>query len=128
MNEIENNDKTDIMGKYQKSENILNDIQNIIEISQKEAYRAVNTILVQRNWLIGYRIAEEELGGDNCAEYGANVIKKLSKDLTKKYGKGFTKSNLYSCLSKSSRIPPPQHFQCRWGMNAFLCKLLDIFY
>ena len=31
-------------------------------------------------------------------------------------------------LSKSSRIPPPQHFQCRWGMNAFLCKLLDIFY
>ena len=31
-------------------------------------------------------------------------------------------------LSKSSRIPPPQHFQYRWGMNAFLCKLLDIFY
>ena len=33
-----------------------------------------------------------------------------------------------SDLSKSSRMPPPQHFQCRWGMNAFLCKLLDIFY
>ena len=31
-------------------------------------------------------------------------------------------------LSKSSRIPPPQHLQCRWGMNAFLCKFLDIFY
>ena len=51
---IENND---IMNKFQKTENILNDVQNIIEVSQKEAYRAVNTILSQRNWLIGYRIA-----------------------------------------------------------------------
>lgn len=45
---IENND---IMNKFQKTENILNDVQNIIEVSQKEAYRAVNTILSQRNWL-----------------------------------------------------------------------------
>ena len=71
-------------------------IQNIIEVSKKEAYRSVNTILSQRNWLIGYRIAEEELFGENRAEYGANVIKKLSKELTQKYGKGFTKTNLYS--------------------------------
>ena len=80
MNEIENIDNNDIMGIYQKSENILNDIQNIIEISQKEAYRAVNTILVQRNWLIGYRIAEEELEGDHRAEYGANIIKNYPKN------------------------------------------------
>ena len=33
---IENND---IMNKFQKTENILNDVQNIIEVSQKEAYR-----------------------------------------------------------------------------------------
>ena len=52
---IENND---ITNKFQKTENILNEVQNIIEVSQKEAYRAVNTILSQRNWLIGYRIAE----------------------------------------------------------------------
>ena len=35
----------------------------------KAAYQAVNTLLVQRNWLIGYRIAEEELGGDERSEY-----------------------------------------------------------
>lgn len=34
--------------------------------------------------------------GEERAEYGANVIKKLSKKLTEEYGKGFTKSNLYS--------------------------------
>ena len=66
---IENND---IMNKFQKTENILNDVQNIIEVSQKEAYRAVNTILSQRNWLIGYRIAEEELAGEDLTLFGYN--------------------------------------------------------
>lgn len=46
---------------------------------------------MQRNWLIGYRIAEEELQGDNRAEYGASIIKKLAKELTAEYGKGYTK-------------------------------------
>lgn len=66
----------------------------IIESSRKAAYQAVNSSLVQRNWLIGYRIAEEELQGDNRAEYGASIIKKLAKELTAEYGKGYTKTNL----------------------------------
>ena len=74
MNDVQPIENNDIMGKYQKSENILSDIQNIIDASQKEAYRAVNMSLVQRNWLIGYRIAEEEMVGENRAEYGANII------------------------------------------------------
>ena len=49
-----------------------------------------------RNLLIGYRVAKETLNGNKRAEYGSEVIKKLSKELTKLYGKGFTKSNLYS--------------------------------
>lgn len=78
--------------------NLLDDIQNIIEVSQQEAYRTVNTILIQRNWFIGYRIAEEEMKGENRAEYGAALIKELSKKLTDKYGKGYDRSNLYHCL------------------------------
>ena len=91
---------------------ILNDVQKIIEVSQKEAYRSVNTILSQRNWLIGYRIAEEELAGENRAEYGANIIKKLSKVLTEKYGKGFTKTNLYSFYSFYKYFPEIFHTAC----------------
>lgn len=68
----------------------------IIDTFQKSAYQAVNVALVYRNLLIGYRIAEETLNGNIRAEYGSEVIKKLSKELTKLYGKGFTKSNLYS--------------------------------
>lgn len=109
MNEVTRIENNDIMGKFVKTENILNDVQNIIEVSQKDAYRAVNTILTQRNWLIGYRIAEEELAGKNCVEYGANIIKKLSKELTKKYGKGLTKTNLYSFYKVYKCLPEIFH-------------------
>ena len=55
--------------------------------------------LVQRNWMMGYRIASEELHGEKRAEYGAKIIKKLSQELSTEYGKGFTKTNLYNFYS-----------------------------
>lgn len=100
MNEPEKVTNTDIMSIYQKSDNILIDIQNILETSQRQAYRVVDTILSHRNWLIGYGIAEEELKGENRAEYGTNVIKSLASELTKVYGKGFTK--IGSCNSRKN--------------------------
>ena len=79
---------------YIKTDDILCDMREIIETSQQQAFQAVNIALVQRNWLIGYRIAEEELNGKNRADYGMNIIKQLSKELSELYGKGFTKTNL----------------------------------
>ena len=71
------------------------DAQNIIEQTRNYAYQAVNVAMVQRNWLLGKRIADEELQGENRAEYGKEIIKKLADHLSNLYGKGFTKSNLY---------------------------------
>ena len=103
LSEIGNNN---LMTTYQKTDDIFADMQGIIETSQKAAHSAVNTMLVQRNWLIGYRIAEEELGGTERSEnYGLNVMKKLSKRLTDAYGKGFTKTNLYSFYSFYKMFP-----------------------
>ena len=90
---------------YQKTENVISDLKNIIEVAQKQAYQSVNVLLVERNWLIGKRIAEEELQGQERAEYGASVIKKLAKELTTEYGRGFTKSNLYSFYSFYKSYP-----------------------
>jgi len=81
---------------YIKSDNLLHDAQQIIETAQKFAYRAVNVAMVQRNWLLGKRITEEEFQGKERAEYGAAIIKKLSFELTQIYGNGFTKTNLYT--------------------------------
>lgn len=63
------------MANYEKSDDILKDMCGIIESSRDRAYKAVNTALIQRNWLIGYRIAEEEVKGADRAEYGLGVIK-----------------------------------------------------
>ena len=74
---------------------LLKDAEQIIERSQQHAYVAINTLMVERNWLLGKRIAEEELQGEDRAKYGTQLIKQLSVDLTGKYGKGFSYVSLY---------------------------------
>lgn len=77
-------------------EPLYNRASTIIEDARVRAYRQVNENLVRRNWELGQIIAEEELNGQDRAQYGASVIKELSKRLTATYGKGFSKSYLYS--------------------------------
>lgn len=76
---------------------LFNDACTIIEHAQTAAYRSVNEILIKRNWLLGMRIQEEVLK-DKRAEYGEQVVKSLSSLLTKRYGEGFTKTNLYNYI------------------------------
>ena len=83
---------------YTRSDDLLADSRNIIETARTVAYRAVDFALVQRNWLLGKRIAEEHLDEGGRAEYGEQVIRKLSAQLTAEYGGGFDFSNLYKYL------------------------------
>lgn len=91
--------------KYQNTDNVLENVCSIIESARDYAYKSVNIALVERNWLIGYRIAEEELKGNDRADYGLEIIKKLSKELTKQYGKGYDSRNLYYFLNFYKLFP-----------------------
>ena len=104
--DLENIDKgnTSII-KYSKTDNVLTDICSIIESARDYAFQSVNLALVERNWLIGYRIAEEELKGEDRADYGTEIIKKLSKELKEEYGKGFDSRNLYYFLNFYNTFP-----------------------
>jgi predicted nuclease of restriction endonuclease-like (RecB) superfamily len=51
---------------------------------------------VRRNWLLGKRIVEEELGTNRKGNYGKEIIISVSKKLTEEYGKGFERSSVYS--------------------------------
>ena len=64
--------------KVGNTDDIFKDVQNIIEQTRNYAYQAVNVAMVQRNWLLGKRIADEELQGENRAEYGKEIIKRLA--------------------------------------------------
>ena len=90
---------------YSKSADLLADARAIIDAAQKSAYRSVNAALVYRNWLLGRRIAEEDLGGEARAEYGKSVIENLAVDLTAIYGKGFDFGSLYKFIAFYRRFP-----------------------
>ena len=103
--DLEKIDKSSSIIKYSKTDNVLTDICSIIESARDYAFQSVNLALVERNWLIGYRIAEEELKGQDRANYGTEIIKKLAKELTKEYGKGFDSRNLYYFLNFYKTFP-----------------------
>ena len=77
------------------SQELFTDLSSIIESARKSAYQAVDRILVLRNWLLGKRIAEEELTGTHADRYGEKIVSNLADYLTQQYGKGFDKRSLY---------------------------------
>ena len=97
--------------RYVKTDDINSDAGQIVEAAQSYAFRAVDSVLTIRNWLIGKRIAEEALKNANRAEYGAAVIQNLSKYLTKEYGRGFGQRNLYEYLRFYRAYPEILHFE-----------------
>ena len=98
---LEKIDKNTSIIKYSKTDNVLNDICSIINSARDYAYQSINIALVERNWLIGYR----KLKGENRANYGTEIIKKLSKELKEEYGKGFDSRNLYYFLNFYKTFP-----------------------
>ena len=76
-------------------QNLIEHIGILLEQGRKHAFYAVNTILIKTYWEIGKQIVEYEQKGKEHAEYGFSLLADLSKDLTLKYGKGFSKSNVY---------------------------------
>jgi len=66
----------------------------LIEEARRKTVRQINTIITQTYWEIGRLIVEEEQKGKQRARYGEQLIKKLSNDLTRQFGKGFTDRGL----------------------------------
>lgn len=74
---------------------LLADLRLIIEDARKKAYSAINQTMVRAYWLMGKRIVEEEQNGNVRADYGKQLLKKLSIALTNEFGKGFSVNQLY---------------------------------
>lgn len=78
-----------------KYSELINQIGGLLQAGKTQAAQSVNTILVQTYWFIGKHIVEFEQGGKEKAEYGSQLLDQLSKDLTMRYGKGFSRSNVF---------------------------------
>jgi len=69
-------------------------VASILEQARGNVVRAVNTNMVLAYWLIGREIVQEIQGGGIRAAYGTQVLANLSQQLTRKYGQGFSVTNL----------------------------------
>lgn len=74
---------------------LLAEIAETLGTAKAKAIAAVNAELLLSYWSIGKYIAEYELKGQEKADYGSHLYKKLANDLTLKLGKGFSRSGLY---------------------------------
>jgi len=78
---------------------LFTDLASLIEQGRKAAVRYVNIALVATYWLMGRRIVEYEQKGKERAEYGEELLERISKDLSSRFGKGFSLRNLRNMRS-----------------------------
>jgi predicted nuclease of restriction endonuclease-like (RecB) superfamily len=110
--------------EYQR---LLGSISEVYSAGQLRAVQAVNAHLTETYWQIGHDIIEFEQGGKAKAEYGKGLLTNLSRDLTRRHGKGFSRSNLsrfrqfylaYPICAKASH-------KLSWSHYSELLKLED---
>ena len=77
-----------------KYQDVITDIKGIISSGREDIYNAVNKTMVLTYWHVGKRIVEQEQAGKERAKYGQFLIETLADELTKEYGKSFSKRNL----------------------------------
>lgn len=87
----------DLVGFSNFTDNYVADIKSILYHTQKSSYKAVNSVMIQAYWLVGYRIVEEEQQGKKRAAYGGKIIENLSKELNSHPGFGMSVAHLWNC-------------------------------
>lgn len=75
-------------------DDVLSGMVDLLESARRISARAINAIMTAAYWEIGRRIVEFEQGGSVRAEYGKQLVEQLSRDLTQRFGRGFSKRNL----------------------------------
>jgi len=107
------------------NQSIITDIKKIIAQSKDHAIRAVDHQRTLMYWHIGRRIFEEEQEGKERADYGAFLIKYLSKQLQPEFGSGFSirQINLYRLFYRTFPIVHTLYAQLSWSQYKLLLSL-----
>ena len=118
--------------KIEIKKDIYQEIHDLLHKARQNIISNINSTMTKTYFLIGKRIVEEEQNGNKRAEYGKNLIKTLSKKLTKEFGKGFSETNLEQMRKffKVYRIPQTLseefQFNLSWSHYLILMRIKDI--
>ena len=116
--------------KLEIKKDIYEEIHDLLYKARENIVSNINSTMTKTYFLIGKRIVEEEQNGNKRAEYGKNLIKILSKKLTKEFGKGFSETNLEQMRKffKVYGIPQTlsEEFQLSWSHYLILMRIENI--
>lgn len=105
----------------------IREIKQIIDAARANAVRSVDFCRVQMYWSIGKRIFEKEQQGKQRADYGAYLIRNLSRQIVPEYGSGFSVRQLersrqfYRLYPIASTLRP----QLNWTQYKLLIAIPD---
>lgn len=109
--------------------NLYAKIAELLHAARQTAVRAVNQTMVYTYYEIGRMIVEDEQQGKERAEYGKQVLKELSKQLTSDFGKGFSVDNLQNMrqfyLTYSIYETTSRKFELSWSHYLKLMRIDD---
>ena len=108
---------------------LLKKIGQTFERAKENAIVRVNNELVKANWEIGRHIIEFEQKGKQKADYGSQLLDKLSKDLKKKYGKGFSRRNILDMRRFYLAFPIRQTLSAKlsWSHYSLLLSISNLY-
>jgi predicted nuclease of restriction endonuclease-like (RecB) superfamily len=73
---------------------LMDRVVSSLEQARTNVARAINSNMVIAYWLIGREIVEALQSGEDRAEYGQSLLNDLSEQLGKRFGQGFSITNL----------------------------------
>lgn len=106
---------------------LIKKISELVNKSRIEVAKAINTKIVNTYWAIGKYIVEYEQQGKIRADYGSELMKTLSRELSAKFGKGFSQRNLrdmrrmYLAYPKWQTVPA----ELSWSQYCLLLSIED---
>lgn len=110
--------------------NIYQEIKELLYSAKNRVYQTINTTMTQTYFQIGKRIVEEEQSGETRAEYGSALLKNLSSELIKEFGKGYSEQNLKNMrqfyLIYQKRQTVSSEFKLSWSHYIFLTRIENI--
>ena len=102
--------------KHLQNKEIFKQVVDLLQQARQQVLRTVNSTMVYTYFEIGRIIVEEEQNGKERAEYGKQILKGLSEELKKEFGKGFSVENL-------DRM---RKFYRTYSISSSLTRILDI--
>ncbi len=104
---------------------VVGQIKSILYKARSNVVSQVNGELLKAYWNIGRIVCEYEQSTPERADYGKQIMKNLSKELTREFGKGFSVSNLQFMRRFYLTYSIQQTVSVKLGWSHY-CELLTI--